>query len=550
MPTAERLRNAIDFCERQDLSDWFQPGGFEATKAPRESESGIPITSLTVAEALTLAARSGPSELLWRQFAHEVIAEPNFITPVLLDLAGKLTNNDPALAKCLDALQLRWREKQRSWDMAETIQRTGRLHGLTLTNMWLDFEGARWFCILEPRSSPPQNYHGGGFGTTNWFTTSRLFPVKVVTMEFAQALNEARIAIPKYFAVAGVLEGSAPFPIGANTNKASLSGTMLAQESGVVNEPAKLDDHDHEMFPSQPHYELRIYLADSSLMLAAHRQRALLFGGLILASALAAFAGFLAARRAFYRQLRLSEMKSDFVSSVSHELRAPIASVRLMAEGLERGRISEPGKQHEYFKFIVQECRRLSSLIENVLDFSRIEQGRKQYEMESTDLAALTEKTVTLMETYAAERQVNITLKKIGEPAPVELDGKAVQQALVNLIDNAIKHSPKGAEISVGLEFSKCGVRSAECGVKDDKGVSEAAIQLWVEDRGEGIAAAEQEKIFERFYRVGSELRRETQGVGIGLSIVKHIVEAHGGRVTVRSAPGEGSRFTIELPTM
>ena len=104
-------------------------------------------------------------------------------------------------------------------------------------------------------------------------------------------------------------------------------------------------------------------------------------------------------------------MKSNFVSSVSHELRAPIASVRLMAEGLERGKIAGAEKQNEYFRFIVQECRRLSSLIENVLDFSRIEQGRKQYEMESTDLVALTEQTVKLMETYAAEREVKIALE-------------------------------------------------------------------------------------------------------------------------------------------
>jgi len=107
---------------------------------------------------------------------------------------------------------------------------------------------------------------------------------------------------------------------------------------------------------------------------------------------------------------------------------------------------------------------------------------------------------------------------------------EALQQALVNLIDNAIKHSPKGAAVKVGLD------------------VEADALRLWVEDQGEGIPSGEQERIFERFYRRGSELRRETQGVGIGLSIVKHIVEAHGGRIQVRSDIGHGSRFTIELP--
>jgi signal transduction histidine kinase len=247
--------------------------------------------------------------------------------------------------------------------------------------------------------------------------------------------------------------------------------------------------------------------------------------------------------------LRLSELKSNFVSSVSHELRAPIASVRLLAESLERGKISEAPKQQEYFHFIVQECRRLSSLIENVLDFSRIEQGRKQYEFEPTDLGELTRQTVKLMQTHADERQVNLTLA-IAEPlsspeAQPSLDGKAMQQALVNLIDNAIKYSPKGGQVTVGLEIPAHHSEEVKKRRSSDAGAPlqqrGSRVLLWVEDQGEGIPA------FERFYRRGSELRRQTQGVGIGLSIVKHIVEAHGGRILVNSEPGKGSRFTIVL---
>jgi signal transduction histidine kinase len=275
---------------------------------------------------------------------------------------------------------------------------------------------------------------------------------------------------------------------------------------------------------------VQVLLDKPAVLYANQRMRTWWLSLLVGVAALAALIGFLAARRAFQRQLYLSEMKSNFVSSVSHELRAPIASVRLMAEGLERGKIQGPEKQHEYFHFIVQECRRLSSLIENVLDFSRIEQGRKQYELEPTDLVALTKQTVKLMQAYAAEQNIQITLQIMGDAASVEVDGKAMQQALVNLIDNAVKHSVKGSSVQVGLEFQP------------------SRIRLWVEDRGEGIPREEHEKIFERFYRLGSELRRETQGVGIGLSIVKHIVEAHEGKVTVRSEPGQGSRFTIELP--
>ena len=213
--------------------------------------------------------------------------------------------------------------------------------------------------------------------------------------------------------------------------------------------------------PSRPRFVLRVYLADPALLFAAYRRQALLLTGLVAAAAFGALVGVFAAWRAFQRQLRLNELKTNFVSSVSHELRAPIASVRLMAESLERGKVSEAPKQHEYFRFIVQECRRLSSLIENVLDFSRIEQGRKQYDFEPTDLLALTQQTVTLMQTYAAERSVNLQLQLAPDPQAstrnpqLLADGKALQQALVNLIDNALKHSPKGDTVTVGMEMQE-----------------------------------------------------------------------------------------------
>jgi signal transduction histidine kinase len=338
--------------------------------------------------------------------------------------------------------------------------------------------------------------------------------------------------------------------------------------------------------------KVNVYLTSPDKLYQRQGARTFWFGSLVAVSAAAALIGLLAAWRAFRQQRQLSELKSNFVSSVSHELRAPIASVRLMAENLEGNKIPEPQKQKEYFGFIVQECRRLTSLIENVLDFSRIEQGRKQYEFEPTDILALVRTTVKLMEPNAAEKGVRLELETSNIQHPtsnieLEMDGQAIQQALVNLIDNAIKHSPKGETVTVGLEVrgAECGLPSAasgrRMGVRSEnalrnlpattppasrtrtKGEDEhdagaflhppssilhPRLALWVQDHGPGIPPAEHARIFERFYRRGSELRRETQGVGIGLSIVKHIVEAHGGRVLVESAVGQGSRFIIELP--
>ena len=386
--------------------------------------------------------------------------------------------------------------------------------------------------------------------------------------------------LPEHFGISVYLAGAAIFSSSSseNPNPIGESRPFLIRPA---HPPAPILATATKIEDGTEYLRCNIHLIKPQMLFARQRERTVLFGLLIAVSAGAALVGFLAARRAFYRQLRLAEMKTNFVSSVSHELRAPIASVRLMAEGLEPGRIQDAGKQHEYFRFIVQECRRLSSMIENVLDFSRIEQGRKQYEFEPTDLLALVEQTIRLMETQAAERQIPLETVVTGQPTSIEADGRAIQQAMVNLIDNALKHSPNGSLVRTGVDFpllepvaclvpevSKPAV--AQCFQPAVSGATRAltdpneplpakrptfqhsspppVVRLWVEDNGDGIAPEEHERSFERFYRCGSELRRETQGVGIGLSIVKHIVEAHRGRILVRSAPGQGSRFTIEFP--
>lgn len=313
----------------------------------------------------------------------------------------------------------------------------------------------------------------------------------------------------------------------------SLADRPLTQPPPSAETHAILDNNWTVGQASLPGLAIAFHLTDPAALYAQQRQRALWFGSLLLVAAATALAGFAAARRAYHRQLRLNEMKSNFVASVSHELRAPIASVRLMAEGLARGTVQNSEKQRDYFRFIVQECRRLSSLVENVLDFSRIEQGRREYDFEPTDLAALVEQTTNLMQPYAAARKLRletaIAPDVTSHPA---LDGKAIQQALVNLIDNAIKHSPADTVVEIDLRADP----------------NARALLLSVTDHGEGIPAEEHERIFERFHRLGSELRRETEGAGIGLSLVKHIVEAHHGKAHVQSHPSPFTKFTIELP--
>jgi signal transduction histidine kinase len=274
-----------------------------------------------------------------------------------------------------------------------------------------------------------------------------------------------------------------------------------------------------------------IDLADPEQLYRPYRTRLLLTRLLIFCAALTALIGLASLWTSYRRQAHLSEMKSNFVSSVSHELRAPLAAVRLMAESLDGGRIVEEDKRRDYYRLIVQECRRLSGLVENVLDLSRIGDGRKSYHFEPVDLAALLRQSVAIMEPCAAERQVTLRLAADGAAGLQPCwDGAAVEQSLVNLIDNAIKHSPAGSTVEIGVEREG------------------GEIRVWVEDSGPGIPALEQRRIFELFYRQGTELRRETKGVGIGLTIVRSVAEAHGGRVIVDSEVGRGSRFSLELP--
>ena len=240
--------------------------------------------------------------------------------------------------------------------------------------------------------------------------------------------------------------------------------------------------------------------------------------------------GMLLTYRNVARELALAKLKSDFVSNVSHELRTPLALIRLYAETLELGRISSPGKRQEYYEIIRKESERLTSLINNILDFSRIESGKKEYSFRETDVADLVRGT---LESYRFEIEQNGFQfeQKIDNDLPqVYVDREAIARSLLNLVNNAVKYSATEKYLGVNLYQHNGGVN------------------LEVVDHGIGIPAKEQPKIFEKFYRVGDPLMHNTKGSGLGLSLVRHIVQAHGGEVAVESEPGQGSKFTITLP--
>jgi signal transduction histidine kinase len=243
--------------------------------------------------------------------------------------------------------------------------------------------------------------------------------------------------------------------------------------------------------------------------------------------------GIVLALRTASREMRVSQMKTDFVSNVSHELRTPLSSIRVFGEFMKLGRVREQEKIREYGEHIETESRRLTQLINNILDFSKIESGRKTYQFERVSLEDVVAETLKTCEVRLKQNDFTIVFEcsPVSLP-PVVIDREAIEQALMNLMDNAVKYSEQAEKKEVVVAVGK----------------RDGFVTVSVSDHGVGIAREEQKKIFEKFYRVSTGLVHDVKGSGLGLSLVKHIVEAHHGRVTVESEPERGSSFTIYLP--
>jgi signal transduction histidine kinase len=230
------------------------------------------------------------------------------------------------------------------------------------------------------------------------------------------------------------------------------------------------------------------------------------------------------------RQLTLSRQKSDFVSNVSHELKTPLTSIRMFSELLAEGRITEESRRREYLGIISAETARLTRLINNVLDFARIERGEKKYRFVPCDLVSIVAETV---ESYRPQLEASgfaVRCELPAGPVPVNAERDALAQVLLNLISNAEKYSSERKEITVRLKA----------------GQQQAVIEVL--DRGIGVPPGCEEKIFEQFYRAHDSLSSGIQGSGLGLTLARQIARAHGGEIFCQARDGGGSCFTFKLP--
>jgi two-component system phosphate regulon sensor histidine kinase PhoR len=257
-----------------------------------------------------------------------------------------------------------------------------------------------------------------------------------------------------------------------------------------------------------------------------------LFGGLILALVATTIAGTAATLAVLYREAQVARLQTDFVNKVSHDLRTPLTSIRMFVETLQLGRIQDPVRQSEALEIIAEETARLSSLINRLLDWARMESGKRSYQVRRAKLAPMVDAALQAFEPQRLTAEAEMRRELEPELPDVWADPQAITEVLLNLLNNAHKYTGPVKKITVSAE--RAGPN----------------VLIRVSDNGPGIAPREQKRIFDKFYRARDPLSRTIEGTGLGLAMVKHILSAHGGRIFVESELGKGATFTVALPVV
>jgi signal transduction histidine kinase len=279
-----------------------------------------------------------------------------------------------------------------------------------------------------------------------------------------------------------------------------------------------------------PNWKVELYFEGSDVFEKAAKRQIAVYawtGALVILMILTAG---VFATRAVSRQIRLNEMKNDFIATVSHELKTPLASMRVLVDTLLEGRVRDEAQTREYLRLTAKENERLSRMIDNFLTFSRMERNKQAFTLTGATPAAIARDAAESVQTKFATHHCQFALE-LAEPLPeIVADHDAIVTVLVNLLDNACKYTSEQKRIALKV-FAADGF-----------------VCFAVSDNGIGLARRHLRRIFDRFYQVDSSLARKAEGCGLGLSIVKFIVDAHKGRVSVDSKPGQGSTFTVRLP--
>jgi signal transduction histidine kinase len=374
------------------------------------------------------------------------------------------------------------------------------------------FAGARWLIVYAVRFDA-EEHPVAAFGFATPFN-------EFARPVFASVMKEGYPLLP-------------PTLVGKRTTNDSLLSVRVTDQAGatIYESPVQYES------PYWARYEypkfgaytvtltIRPEVADKLVIGGLPRSRLpFLLGLLALAGALTVVALY-----QLRREADLARLRNDFISSISHELRTPLAQVRMFAETLLLDRVRSEGERRRSLEIIDQEARRLTHLVENVLQFSRNERSVTRLSPEPTDVACEVREVVESFQPIAAARGVSLATQ-LGDGCTTEVDRAALRQVLLNFLDNAVKYGAPGQTVTVG----------ARC--------QPDALELWVDDQGPGIPARERERVWEPFQRLERDANSAVAGSGIGLSVVRDLVTLHGGRAWVEDAPGGGARFAIRLP--
>lgn len=251
---------------------------------------------------------------------------------------------------------------------------------------------------------------------------------------------------------------------------------------------------------------------------------------IVIVSVVGIMAGMIFTVRTVSREIKNTRMQSDFVSNVTHELKTPLTSIQMFVETLQEGRARTDVDREEYLNIIASESRRLSRLIDRILDFSRMERGAKPYNFRPASVPTVIRKSLEALKAHLEEEKVDVHMRIPRNVPPAWMAPDAISEVLLNLLTNAIKYT-KGEKKDVWITVRE----------------SRANVIIDVIDKGIGISRWEAKKIFEKFYRSDNRLAREIEGTGLGLTISRHIARAHGGDILIESKKGQGSRFSLVL---
>jgi len=306
----------------------------------------------------------------------------------------------------------------------------------------------------------------------------------------------------------------------------SLDGRPLLGKKDPAGDQATFAAFFDDNFPP---WKIEFFRSSTSGFAGMDLRKSFYFWTIVVLLIVLTFGAFLIMRTVSH-EMGVIKMKSDFVSSVSHEFKTPLTSMRTLIERIQEGKVKDKSKINQYISVIAQDTDKLTRLVGNILDFSRMEEGKREFDFVETDVAQLVSYRVQEFQKDELRKDFSVQTLIQKDIPKLALDRESFSQALINLLDNAVKFSPDKKEIQVHLH------------------ADEENVILEVRDKGIGIPPDEQDGIFEKFYQGKNALRQTVKGAGLGLTLVKHTVEAHGGRVSVKSKVGEGSTFSLVFP--